>query len=88
MIITTKESIRDGLPAGDEVLATAIVDRLLHPAPVFNIKGRSYRLRHLEAALRVRSFRKIETARGPEPRAPTPGGLRPPPAPLMVCDTS
>jgi DNA replication protein DnaC len=37
--------------AGDEVLATAILDRLLHHSHVLNIKGRSYRLRELETAL-------------------------------------
>lgn len=53
MMITTNKSIRDWteLLAGDEVLATAILDRLLHKAHVLNIKGRSYRLRDLEAAL-------------------------------------
>jgi hypothetical protein len=46
MIITTNRSIRDWteLLAGDEVLATAILDRLLHRAHVLNIKGQSYRL--------------------------------------------
>ena len=34
--------------AGDEVLAGAILDRLLHNATVLNIQGRSYRLRDLE----------------------------------------
>jgi DNA replication protein DnaC len=54
MIITTNKSIRDWteLLAGDEVLATAILDRLLHRAHVLNIKGRSYRLRDLEDALK------------------------------------
>jgi DNA replication protein DnaC len=53
MIITTK-SIRDWteLLAGDEALATAILDRLLHRSHVLNINGRSYRLRDLEAALK------------------------------------
>ncbi len=37
--------------AGDEVLAGAILDRLLHSAVVLNIQGRSYRLRDLEAQL-------------------------------------
>jgi len=37
--------------AGDEVLAGAILDRLLHSATVLNIQGRSYRLRDLEASL-------------------------------------
>jgi len=54
MIITTNKSIRDWteLLAGDEVLATAILDRLLHRAHVLNIKGRSYRLRDLEEAFK------------------------------------
>jgi hypothetical protein len=36
--------------AGDEVLATAILDRLLHRSHVLKIKGRSYWLRDLEQA--------------------------------------
>lgn len=54
MLITTNKGIRDWteLLAGDEVLATAILDRLLHRAHVLNIKGRSYRLRDLEEALK------------------------------------
>jgi len=36
--------------AGDEVLATAILDRLLHRSHVLNISGRSYRLRELDRA--------------------------------------
>jgi len=35
--------------AGDEVLATAILDRLLHHSHVLSIDGRSFRLRELEA---------------------------------------
>jgi DNA replication protein DnaC len=33
-------------------LATAILDRLLHRSHVLNIKGRNYRLRDLEDALK------------------------------------
>ena len=53
VLITTNKSVRDWteLLAGDEVLATAILDRLLHHAHVINIKGRSYRLRELEETL-------------------------------------
>jgi len=53
ILITTNKSVRDWteLLAGDEVLATAILDRLLHKAHVLNIKGRSYRLRDLEQSL-------------------------------------
>jgi DNA replication protein DnaC len=55
ILITTNKSIRDWteLLAGDEVLATVILDRLLHRAHVLNIKGRSYRLRDLEDALKL-----------------------------------
>ena len=35
---------------GDDVLATAILDRLLHHAITFNIKGDSYRLREKKKA--------------------------------------
>ena len=54
MILTTNKSIRDWteLLAGDEILATAILDRLLHRAHVLNIHGRSYRLRDLEESLK------------------------------------
>jgi DNA replication protein DnaC len=52
MLITTNKGIKDwpDILAGDEVLATAILDRLLHKSQVLNIKGRSYRLRDLENA--------------------------------------
>jgi DNA replication protein DnaC len=52
ILITTNKGIKDWpeILAGDEVLATAILDRLLHNSHVLNIKGRSYRLRELERA--------------------------------------
>jgi DNA replication protein DnaC len=54
ILITTNKSVRDWteLLAGDEVLAAAILDRLLHRSHVLNIKGRSYRLRDLEDVLK------------------------------------
>ena len=57
MLITTNKSVREWteLLAGDEVLATAILDRLLHHSHVLNIRGRSYRLRDLEDTLNPRS---------------------------------
>ncbi len=56
ILITTNKSVREWteLLAGDEVLAVAILDRLLHHAHVINIKGRSYRLRELEETLGIR----------------------------------
>jgi DNA replication protein DnaC len=51
--ITTNKGIKDwpGILAGDEALATAILDRLLHKSVVLNIRGRSYRVQDLEKAL-------------------------------------
>lgn len=52
ILITTNKGVRDWpeILAGDEVLATAILDRLLHRSHVLDVKGRSYRLRDLEQA--------------------------------------
>ncbi len=52
-IITSNKSVRDwpAMLAGDEALATAILDRLLHHCHVLSIDGASYRLRHLESQL-------------------------------------
>lgn len=57
ILITTNKSIRDWpeLLAGDEILATAILDRLLHHSHVLNVKGRSYRLRDLETEVSLRT---------------------------------
>ena len=56
ILITTNKGIRDWpeVLAGDEVLATAVLDRLLHKCHVLDIKGRSYRLRELERLVRER----------------------------------
>lgn len=49
--------------ADDEVLAGAILDRLLHNATVLNISGRSYRLREMENAMdRLREEPCVEPA--------------------------
>ena len=56
ILITTNKGIRDWpeVLAGDEVLTTAVLDRLLHKCHVLDIKGRSYRLRDLERMVRER----------------------------------
>jgi DNA replication protein DnaC len=53
-LITTNKSVKDWpeVLAGDEVMATAILDRLLHRCHVLHIKGRSYRLRELEKLMK------------------------------------
>lgn len=51
MIITSNKSFVDwGEIFNDQVLATAILDRLLHHSTVLNIKGESYRLREKKKA--------------------------------------
>jgi DNA replication protein DnaC len=54
MILTTNKSVKDWpeILAGDEVMTTALLDRLLHRSHVLNIRGRSYRLRDLEKVLK------------------------------------
>lgn len=58
--ITTNKGIKDWPEtfAGDEVLATAILDRLLHTSHVLNVKGRSYRLKDLEESLKQKTERQ------------------------------
>ena len=50
IILTSNLSFNDwGTLLGDDVLATAMLDRLLHHAEVITINGRSYRMRnHIE----------------------------------------
>jgi DNA replication protein DnaC len=52
-LITTNKAVKDWpeVFADDEVMVTALLDRLLHRCHVFNIKGKSYRLRELEKSL-------------------------------------
>ncbi len=54
MILTTNKSVKDWpeILAGDEVMTTALLDRLLHRSHVLNIRGRSYRLRELDKAMK------------------------------------
>lgn len=51
ILLTSNKSYRDwGSIFGDQVLATAVLDRLLHHATTVNIRGESYRLRERKKA--------------------------------------
>jgi DNA replication protein DnaC len=65
--LTTNKGIASwpSVLAGDEVLAGAILDRLLHSATVLNIQGRSYRLKDLDAQLSERGI-TVAGVREPE----------------------
>ena len=60
IVLTSNKHVRDwpAIFADDEILTTAILDRLLHHVQVLHIDGRSYRLRELGALL------------GPKPESP------------------
>ena len=66
--ITTNKGIASwpSVLADDEVLAGAILDRLLHSATVLNIQGRSYRLKELDAQLAQRPAEQTSEVSGPE----------------------
>jgi DNA replication protein DnaC len=53
IILTSNKHVRDWpeIFASDEVLTTAILDRLLHHVHIVHIDGRSYRLRELDGLL-------------------------------------
>lgn len=57
IILTSNKAFRDwpGVFAGDEVMVTAILDRLLHHSHVINIQGRSWRLKEMEEAIQFTS---------------------------------
>ncbi|SDH02194.1 IstB-like ATP binding protein [Aneurinibacillus thermoaerophilus] len=53
IIMTSNKSFGEwGEVLGDPVIATAMLDRLLHHSRIFNMKGESYRLREKKAASR------------------------------------
>ena len=52
IILTSNKSFADwGEILGDSIIASAILDRLLHHSTIFNIKGTSYRLREKKKEL-------------------------------------
>jgi DNA replication protein DnaC len=71
--ITTNKGIASwpSVLADDEVLAGAILDRLLHSATVLNIQGRSYRLKELDAQL----SEQASTTTAPELGEPEPAKM-------------
>jgi DNA replication protein DnaC len=67
MAMTTNQGIASWptVLAGDEVLTGAVLDRLLHNAMVLNIRGRSYRLKELDAQLEERTATSTRAAQQP-----------------------
>ena len=70
MIVTSNRSFAEwGALLGDEVLATALLDRLLHHAEVLTMNGRSYRMKD-----RLELVTAAEKKGGPDQ---TPVGIKP-----------
>ena len=65
IVLTSNKHVRDWpeIFAGDEILTTAILDRLLHHVHIVHIDGRSYRLRDLDGLLRQPDPRSAPQAR-------------------------
>lgn len=59
IILTSNKHVRDWpeIFAGDEILTTAILDRLLHHVHIIHIDGKSYRLRELDGLLQSQGDR-------------------------------
>ena len=46
-VLTSNKGFEDwGTIFGDDVMASALIDRLLHHCHIVNIRGNSYRMRH------------------------------------------
>ena len=60
--ITSNKSVREWpeMLAGDEILATAILDRLLHHCHIVHVDGSSYRLWEMEHRTRIRQGKESE----------------------------
>ncbi|NIP77770.1 MAG: transposase, partial [Gemmatimonadetes bacterium] len=56
---------------GDEVMAAALIDRLLHHCHIVNIRGNSYRMRHHSEL-----WNRLQAAEQPEPPSPKPRARR------------
>jgi DNA replication protein DnaC len=71
LIITSNKSFVDwGEIFNDQVLATAILDRLLHHCTTLNIKGESYRLKEKRKAGLIGSMSKQNLTRTEAPAMP------------------
>lgn len=62
VVLTSNKSFTDwGTALGDGVIASAILDRLLHHSTVFNIRGQSYRLKEKQDSVLKEEVAMIQT---------------------------
>ena len=85
VILTTNKGFEEwGGVVGDEVMATAMLDRLLHRCHVVNIRGSSYRMREYKAMHGRKHGEAAETAAAGKAPVVT---LPPPSPPSGVAQT-
>jgi DNA replication protein DnaC len=66
-ILTSNKSFTDwGDVFGDDVMAAALIDRLVHHCHIVNIRGNSYRMRHHSELGRALGASRHPPARGPQ----------------------
>jgi DNA replication protein DnaC len=70
-ILTSNKSFEEwGEIFGDEVMAAALIDRLLHHCHIINIRGNSYRMRHHTDLWRTLNHGDSASASSPRKRTP------------------
>lgn len=80
-VLTSNKGFEDwGEIFGDDVMAAALIDRLVHHCHIVNIRGNSYRLRHHADLHRALGAPRHPPARAPQ-RSPRPSHPNPTPAP-------
>ena len=78
VLLTSNQAISDwGRVLGDAVVATAILDRLLHHSQVMSIRGESYRLREKRRSGLVTSRTAAQNSVPDEPGAPAEDSAQP-----------
>ena len=61
-VLTSNKSFEEwGEVLGDEVMAAALIDRILHHCHVVNIRGNSYRMRHHTELYKALNFNETES---------------------------
>jgi DNA replication protein DnaC len=70
-VLTSNKSFAEwGEVFGDDVMAAALIDRLVHHCHIVNIRGNSYRMRHHTDLTRALGAPRHPPARGPQRPAP------------------
>jgi hypothetical protein len=78
LIVTSNKPFgRWGEVFGDDVVAAAMIDRLVHHAEVISLKGDSYRLRNIEVSSHCRGWSAVVLSRADEPRCGYPAARGP-----------